>query len=332
LSAKLGDLLLTDKEASGLVIKGVGATQVPRPRWAVIGKVCSPRILVIGAFERAMQKAWGLHVVAQFKDLGENRFVVKFLSEGDWKHIKNGGPWQFDFSVVLLKDFDGSIRPSDIVFDTMDIWVRVLDLPMDMMNQVYGELIGGWIGKYISVDVDEEGMAWGKDLRIRVAVRVDQPLVRGVPLKESNDESEGRWFDIKYERVPHFCFDCGRLVHPEGRCSAEKAETKQWREWLRASPKRGYKPPPPARPTVSTGSFSGRLSDYGMRGRDGVYIRDLPPRRALARDFEFSSSSRTGGYDARRELGDVTSPAEGSRVLNYDQQKDKAHVDVVQKK
>jgi hypothetical protein len=57
LSAKLGDLLLTDKEASGLVIKGVGAAQVPRPRWAVIGKVCSPQILVIGAFERAMQKA-----------------------------------------------------------------------------------------------------------------------------------------------------------------------------------------------------------------------------------------------------------------------------------
>jgi hypothetical protein len=69
-----------------------------------------------------------------------------------------------------------------------------------------------------------------------------------------------------------------------------------------------------------------------MRGKDGVYIRDLPPRRALARDFEFSSSSRTGRYDARRELGDVTSLAKGSRVLNYDQQKDKAHVDVVQKK
>jgi hypothetical protein len=92
LSAKLGDLLLTDKEASGLVIKGVGAAQVPHPRWAVIGKVCSPRILVIGAFERAMQKAWGLHGIAQFKDLGENRFVVKFSSEGDWKHVKNGGP------------------------------------------------------------------------------------------------------------------------------------------------------------------------------------------------------------------------------------------------
>jgi hypothetical protein len=52
------------------------------------------------------------------------------------------GPWEFDFHAVLLKEYDGLIRPSDMVFDTMEIWVRVLDLPMDMMNRVYGEMIG----------------------------------------------------------------------------------------------------------------------------------------------------------------------------------------------
>jgi hypothetical protein len=69
------------------------------------------------------------------------------------------GPWQFDFSAILLKNFDGSIRPPDLSFDTLDVWVRVSDLPMDMMNRVYGELIGGWIGKYISADVDDDGLA-----------------------------------------------------------------------------------------------------------------------------------------------------------------------------
>jgi hypothetical protein len=59
---------------------------------------------------------------------------------------------------------------------------------MDYMNSAYGEIIGGWIGKYIQTDVDDEGIAWGKDLRIRVAVRVDQPLLRGVPLKNSEED------------------------------------------------------------------------------------------------------------------------------------------------
>jgi hypothetical protein len=203
LSAKLGDLLLTEKESTGLVIRG-GAVNIPRPRWAAVGRVCSPRKLVISALERAMQRAWGLHGTAQFKDIGDNRFVVKFSSEGDWKHATKNGPWQFDFSAVLLKDYAGSTRPSEMVFDTMDVWVRVLDLPMDMMNRFYGEMIGDWIGKYVSVEVDEEGIAWGKDLRIRVAIRIDQPLVRGVPLKESDDQIEATWFDIKYEKIPHF--------------------------------------------------------------------------------------------------------------------------------
>ena len=84
---------------------------------------------------------------------------------------------------------------------------------MDMMNSIVGELIGGWIGKYIRTEVDEDGMAWGQDLRIRVAVRVDQPLLRGVSLKNSKEELEGMWFDLKYEKIPHFCFMCGVLVH-----------------------------------------------------------------------------------------------------------------------
>ena len=61
LSVRMGDLLLTDKEGTGLVIKGLGPSQVPKPTWAVVGKVCSPRRLVIDALERAMQKAWSLH-------------------------------------------------------------------------------------------------------------------------------------------------------------------------------------------------------------------------------------------------------------------------------
>jgi hypothetical protein len=42
LSARMGDLLLTEKETSGLVIRGVDSGSVPRPRWAIVGKVCSP--------------------------------------------------------------------------------------------------------------------------------------------------------------------------------------------------------------------------------------------------------------------------------------------------
>uniref|UniRef100_A0ACD5X2F2 Uncharacterized protein n=1 Tax=Avena sativa TaxID=4498 RepID=A0ACD5X2F2_AVESA len=303
----MGDLPLTDKEATGLVIGGMSSTQVPRPRWAVVGRVCSPRRMVMGDLERAMQRAWGLHRPAQFKDLGNNRFKVRFNSEGDWRHVLRNGPWQFDLHVILLKDYDGSVRPSDMTFDSMDIWARVLDLPMDFMNRAYGELIGGWIGKYISVDVDEEGFAWGKDLRIRVDVNVNQPLLRGVTLKERNDDVEGHWFDLKYKKVPHFCFDYGRLVHLEDGCPADKEEVKQWGEWLRASPKRNQKPPTAARPAIPAGSFSGTTMNWSHEGWERATVRDLPPHRNLSHVFSQSCSSRTSGYEQWKESEELTS-------------------------
>jgi hypothetical protein len=263
--------------------------------------------------ERAMQRAWGLHRQAQFKDIGDNRFVVRFSSEGDWRHVLKGGPWQFDFHVVLLKDYVGSVRPSDMVFDELDIHVRVLDLPMDLMNRAYRELIGGWIGRFISVDVDEDGFAWGKDLRIRVTIRVDQPLLRGVNIKSSEEDVEGKWFDLKYEKVPHFCFDCGRLVHSEGECQFEKGEAQQWGEWLHASPPCSQKPPSNPCPSISIGSFSSRSMNSDHHHSGGITVRDIPPRRNLLNDFQHSNSSRTGEREERRGENNINSTDNSKR-------------------
>jgi hypothetical protein len=54
LSARMGELLLTYKQATRLFIGGVASVAVPKPRWALVGKVCSPRKLVIGTLDRAM--------------------------------------------------------------------------------------------------------------------------------------------------------------------------------------------------------------------------------------------------------------------------------------
>jgi hypothetical protein len=41
LSSKMGELLLTDKEATWMVIKGIAPGSVPRSRWEIMDKVCS---------------------------------------------------------------------------------------------------------------------------------------------------------------------------------------------------------------------------------------------------------------------------------------------------
>ena len=43
-----------------------------------------------------------------------------FESEGDWKHALHNGPWQFDFSVLVMKKYEGNIRPSEMIFDSIE--------------------------------------------------------------------------------------------------------------------------------------------------------------------------------------------------------------------
>ena len=67
---------------------------------------------------------------------------MTFGSEGDWKHALNNGPWQFDFNVLVLKDYDGVTRRSEMTFKSMDVWVLVEDLPVDKRSKSLGEGLG----------------------------------------------------------------------------------------------------------------------------------------------------------------------------------------------
>jgi hypothetical protein len=151
-----------------------------------------------------------------------------------------------------------------------------------------------------------------------VSVKVDQPLLRGVWLKEDDNadgadqstDKEQTWFDLKYEKVPHFCFDYGCLVHGAEGYRAEKEDIPQWGEWLRASPRRNNSTLFSSRPTWSSASRGSRSEGSEQRfGTGGSgFVRYLPPKRHLYFSQSESISSRTGGYDAKRDSREVTSP------------------------
>ena len=98
------------------------------------------------------------------------------------------------------------------------------------------------------MDVGEDGLARGTQLRVRTKIALHEPLVRGFYLKTKADDEkmkkpeddEKTWFDFAYESVPWptFCFDCGRLVHVNGQCDPPVDPLAQCGEWLRASPER----------------------------------------------------------------------------------------------
>ncbi|KAE8793336.1 hypothetical protein D1007_32037 [Hordeum vulgare] len=113
----MGNMVLLDKEAEGMVFSASEPRNTTKARWDVVGKSCSSRPLNLAVLEKTMQRAWGLHKAARFRDLGGNVFEVHFGSEGELRHVLHNGPWQYDFSILIVKEYDGGTRPSEMVFD-----------------------------------------------------------------------------------------------------------------------------------------------------------------------------------------------------------------------
>jgi hypothetical protein len=89
---------------------------------------------------------------------------------------------------VLLQDYDEKLSESEIVFDRLELWVRILNLPLGWMNRMRGSRAMSLVGRVEKMDVDKDGKASGAYLRARVAIEIDKPLRRGVLLRMNKAE------------------------------------------------------------------------------------------------------------------------------------------------
>lgn len=191
----------------------------PAVEWALFGKILSPATVHSTTIYRAMKPAWGNPYGLKIKTIGENEdnlFVAEFNIQ-DMERALGGSPWLVGKHALLLQPYDEQVKPSEIRFDRMEIWVRILNLPIGWMNRHHGERAMVLIGVVQKIDVDKDGKASGSFLRARVAIEVGKALRRGVVLKTRKD-AEAEWFDIQYEKLPFYCLACGIMGHSELDC------------------------------------------------------------------------------------------------------------------
>ncbi|CAM0912108.1 unnamed protein product [Alopecurus aequalis] len=184
-------------------------------RWSLFGKVLSPLVTHSQTIQAAMRPVWGNPTGLKIRTVVDNVFVADFANLADRDRAREGAPWMVKRHAVILHDYDPRLRPSDVKFDFMQIWVRILNLPFEWMNDTKGLKIAKLINKHCKVDVDDSGEASGSFLRARVAIPIDQPLQRWVTVKRGSEELR---FDLQYEKLPFYCFSCGLTGHGELEC------------------------------------------------------------------------------------------------------------------
>uniref|UniRef100_A0A803Q743 Zinc knuckle CX2CX4HX4C domain-containing protein n=1 Tax=Cannabis sativa TaxID=3483 RepID=A0A803Q743_CANSA len=100
---------------------------------------------------------------------------------------------------------------------TTPFWIQVFRLPFLSKSETLARFIGNLIGTFFDVHEDSLSEGWGPFLRIRVAIDLSKPLLRGqlVTFPWIADEL---WLEYRYERLLDFCYDCGIIGYVFDKC------------------------------------------------------------------------------------------------------------------
>ncbi len=168
---------------------------------------------------------WKPRKSLKVQEIGENLFIFEFTEERDKARVLGGCPWLFDRHLLLLHEFDGLTPPREFTFKSSLLWVQVFDLPLYHMTKEIGELIGKAMGGHIETEVTEDGVGWGKYLRVKIRIDISKPLLRKKRIAFVGIDP--LWVSFKYEQLLLFCHACGIIGHGEKECVTRSNQKEQ---------------------------------------------------------------------------------------------------------
>ncbi|CAL5332799.1 unnamed protein product [Camellia sinensis] len=230
------NLSLTSEE-DAVVRIGEDSTRLitGRSDLCLVGTLLTRKPFNVDAMKSCMLSVWQPTKGMQVRVIDDNLFVFSFGHVVDKRQVLLHGPWTFDKHLLMLGEMDPKVQPSDTRLVSVQFWVHVYNLPLLLMNTEVGTIVGNTIGEFVDMDFVDGGLAWGRSMRIRVALDIQKPLRRKVSLFSTDP----LWVDFKYERLPIFCHFCGMLGHSERECDAKLSavvapiDVPQYGPWLR---------------------------------------------------------------------------------------------------
>ena len=304
---------LSDSEKCNLKLR-TGSIQQSKQEaeFSLLFRLLTSRSFNGEAFKGTVRNLWASQGGVTIRDIEDNLFMVIFNRGDDMERIVIQSPWTFDKKLIQITRFESDMQPTAVKFTHSLFWIRIHNLPILSMVREVGEDVGNHIGRLVEVDVPDNGIAWGRYLRIRVEIDITKPLLRGKILED--DSGKPYWVDFRYEHLPIFCYRCGRVGHSgneclEGRRSGGDSNISNDRfgSWMRAVTVRGAGSNRRAREEVHSeddregnGSQGGQGAEGGSKAVEGLADQ---PQRSTAEDGE--AGTHPDGFPEIGESGEV---------------------------
>lgn len=184
--------------------------------YVLIRKFCMKRIINLESVVRVLRSVWRVEHNFEVSNLGKNKAIFLFQTKEDMERVMLLSLWSFDKYLLILHKLVHGEVVKDIKFDRSPFWIQIHGLPIMCQTKEMGLSIGATLGEVEKVDANDKGFCLGSFMRIRVLLDVSLPLCRG--RKVQLGEYGVKWVDFRYERLPIFCYLCGKIDHDEKDC------------------------------------------------------------------------------------------------------------------
>ncbi|KAK3041322.1 hypothetical protein RJ639_001424 [Escallonia herrerae] len=119
--SKLENIALTEEEEEDVLLDGEidePAMQLP---WSLVGKILTLK-----------KKIWSWDKLLKILDVGPNLFRFRFSSEFYMSKAEDGGPWNFDDNLFLIKPWERGMTVTNTTFGWLDLRIQILGIAVWM--------------------------------------------------------------------------------------------------------------------------------------------------------------------------------------------------------
>ncbi|TXG57156.1 hypothetical protein EZV62_018469 [Acer yangbiense] len=206
----------------------------------LVGKILSSKKVNREAFIHLIEQLWSQFSRVEIESVGVNVFMFKFNNKEERNRIWQRGPWYFDKSLMVLVRLEGMGNISQLRFNSVEMWIQNYDVPIICMNRRLAKWMAEQIGRVIDIPTESKD-CWGKFLKVKVQIDITKPLKQWLWLR-MEQSSEIVMVSLKYERLPEFCYVCGRIGHASKECEDKEAKQEalqgvstKFGSWIRAT-------------------------------------------------------------------------------------------------
>jgi len=161
------------------------------------------------AFLNTMKRVWRVDTVT-CTVLEPGYYSFSFQSEAEKQRVFDMRPWSFSSHLLVLQQCDPDTPELCYDFTHCEFWVQFYGLPYGRVTYDVIRDIAVKLGEVIEVKIETKGNSNYKFGKARIKLDLEKPLKTGVLV---NLEKKRLWIEFKYERLPHYCYSCGKIGH-----------------------------------------------------------------------------------------------------------------------